>query len=758
MNSLERPVIATKRTCFDRLCGNAASLWKCRVFVVFLSREFHKSKWCLKELYTALYRHRGKDNHDFLVRMVFCEGMDPDICDVMPAYAGLKLGQTFGTLYKPYTTLEGFVVHCLHPTIRQLLSGNNASMVPDSVFTEKWRIHCPLKPPKYLETVPSNLDEESYPSRPSNMEHRFFDEATQEGPYDSDMNIPWHSTRNEIHAKFNAESSEKDEPNGSDVVSVCSWASTRTVSVLVASFALILFGAIVIGILVPFNRSVDDDTQTSLRPVTSITPTQSPSHVSSLPSSLPSSFPSSTPTETPSPTEDPRTMDILTLIQSHTLVQPLALRYPLDLDEHPSATPEEKALTWLIDEDLAKLGVQTPSGQLRTLQRYALATLWFLQTPERPWKEKDQVNWLSEANECDWAMVTCREKMTMTNAQGSSNDTERVVDRLGVTAQKLQGPPPQDLGLLSNLSWLDLKGNELSGSFPSFILRLTGLAFLDLAGNQFTGPIPDEIGTLTQLQELRLWSNSFTGTLPPTIGELSNLFYINVGTNPSLGGHLPSSVTKCTMLKEMVLWFSNFTGPIPDDIGNLVELENLLLSGNSLSGTIPDSFDQLVNLVVFMAEGNGNLGGPLPSNLPELSRLSHVWLEGNRFTGTIPNGIGRLTNLKFWMLQNNLLKGTIPSSVGQLSQLFEWDVGNNPGLWGPIPTSLSDLEDWRIFNIHSTSLTGKVPLCGVYGQRQYTTVAADCNKVQCPCCTHCCDGVPGTKSHSWNHVCGKVED
>ena len=113
------PVNELSRNALDLDKGEVIrhSLWKCRVVLVFLSRDFHNSKWCLLELYTALYRQRmDLENKDFVLRIIFCDDMDPDKCNEMPAYAGLDLGGklwgSFGAVYLSGRLCRGFASHC----------------------------------------------------------------------------------------------------------------------------------------------------------------------------------------------------------------------------------------------------------------------------------------------------------------------------------------------------------------------------------------------------------------------------------------------------------------------------------------------------------------------------------------------------------------------------------------------------------------------------------------------------------------------
>ena len=64
----------------------------------------------------------------------------------------------------------------------------------------------------------------------------------------------------------------------------------------------------------------------------------------------------------------------------------------------------------------------------------------------------------------------------------------------------------------------------LKGPMPPEIGNLTNLTYLNLGGNQFTGEIPSQIGNLTNLTDLSFGNNQLTG-LPPEIGNLTNLTY-----------------------------------------------------------------------------------------------------------------------------------------------------------------------------------------------------------------------------------------
>ena len=87
----------------------------------------------------------------------------------------------------------------------------------------------------------------------------------------------------------------------------------------------------------------------------------------------------------------------------------------------------------------------------------------------------------------------------------------------------LFGEIPNEIGSLTNLTYLNLRNNAISGEIPPEIGNLTNLSYLDLGSNQLTGEIPPEIGNLTNLKHLSLVGNQLTGEIPSEIGNLTNL-------------------------------------------------------------------------------------------------------------------------------------------------------------------------------------------------------------------------------------------
>ena len=110
---------------------------------------------------------------------------------------------------------------------------------------------------------------------------------------------------------------------------------------------------------------------------------------------------------------------------------------------------------------------------------------------------------------------------------------------------------------------LSLSG--LTGSIPSQIEYLTNLTYLDLYGNQLSGNIPSEIGNLIHLEWLNLYNNNLTGEIPIEIVSLPNL------TN-------------------LYLHYNHLSGLIPIEICNI---HTMAINDNKLCPPYPECIDEV---------------------------------------------------------------------------------------------------------------------------------------------------------------------
>ncbi|ORX34885.1 L domain-like protein [Piromyces finnis] len=86
---------------------------------------------------------------------------------------------------------------------------------------------------------------------------------------------------------------------------------------------------------------------------------------------------------------------------------------------------------------------------------------------------------------------------------------------------------PSELGNLTNLTYLSIKGENLRGSIPPELGNLTNLEYLYLHGKYINGTIPSELGNLSNMQEMYFSRNYLTGPIPSSfwkIIEFKNIF------------------------------------------------------------------------------------------------------------------------------------------------------------------------------------------------------------------------------------------
>jgi hypothetical protein len=188
---------------------------------------------------------------------------------------------------------------------------------------------------------------------------------------------------------------------------------------------------------------------------------------------------------------------IISLINNSTLSNQ-TLRYPIDAGTTTS-TAEERALQWLIDDDLDTAANDTVS----LLQRYALSTVWF--QSNQPWTGQYTADfvatWTTNIDECGWSDVGC------------DSDGHVVMLDLWLVGVS-DGHIPDDLGLLTALTRLWLSTNAFKATIPSSLGRLTKLNDLWLDVNSLTGTIPTSLGALTKLTYLTLHNNRLRGSVP----------------------------------------------------------------------------------------------------------------------------------------------------------------------------------------------------------------------------------------------------
>ena len=177
------------------------------------------------------------------------------------------------------------------------------------------------------------------------------------------------------------------------------------------------------------------------------------------------------------------------------------------------------------------------------VQRYVLSILYFSSTSDcldaaNPFHMAVMMGIDNRQNVCDWNIF--QDWVTCDDAGSSKQVVIKSLLNMGSSDSSCWngGTIPKEVGALTSLTTLNLRGNRLKGNIPAELFQLTNLQSLDLSENSLGGSIPADVFALTKLTHLDLSDNQ-------------------------LGGAVPSySLNRWTSLKELYLQGNQLTGRI----------------------------------------------------------------------------------------------------------------------------------------------------------------------------------------------------
>jgi Leucine-rich repeat (LRR) protein len=177
------------------------------------------------------------------------------------------------------------------------------------------------------------------------------------------------------------------------------------------------------------------------------------------PITAPTPAPTQAPTQFPTqfPTTDPRLEYLESLITERSNLTDVSFENP--------------AFSWIYDD---KKSMDWPSMadkhlDNRMLQRFALASLYYSMNGD-DWTNHDGGQWLEDSNseECKW------------NSDDIDCSADGLVERIHLQGDNLYGRIPIEIGLLTELTYLNLGNNQFEGSIPTELGLLTSLTDLNL--------------------------------------------------------------------------------------------------------------------------------------------------------------------------------------------------------------------------------------------------------------------------------------
>ncbi|KAL7581216.1 hypothetical protein ACA910_005999 [Epithemia clementina (nom. ined.)] len=383
-------------------------------------------------------------------------------------------------------------------------------------------------------------------------------------------------------------------------------------------------------------------------------------------------------------------------------------------------TPQYMAANWIAEID--GLTVDIPKSvhednAFRFVQRYALAVLYFSTNGSKSWKDK--LGFLTEQDECAWfgaqQPVPSFGSTEQFYSLGVTCNPDLEVVNLLLPSNELQGPIPNEIGLLTKLNMLAMPHNQLDGTIPVTIVNLPQLEYLDLKFNFFQKQIPNVFSTLTKLRVLGLSNNYLQNQLPVSFSALQNLKTLAIDDN-SLTGELSPTVNAMTSLEYLYADRNNFSDQVDDNfLSGLTKLKELDLSGNDFNApvgtTFPRALLQHPTLTILDFAGN-ELQCSLPAGLVTNSVLKFLSFRENKLTGSVDSSnVPMLRALEHLDLQGNQLQGRWPTEMEDLTNLTYLFLGNNPGITAEVvPSWLYKLKRLRELSLTNMQVIDELPV------------------------------------------------
>jgi hypothetical protein len=113
---------------------------------------------------------------------------------------------------------------------------------------------------------------------------------------------------------------------------------------------------------------------------------------------------------------------------------------------------------------------------------------------------------------------------------GVTIDQEGHIISINIPGKRVAGTIPDNIGNLSELSFLDLDGNFFKGDLPASLGKCKQLSTCSFCHNRLTS-IPPSLGKCSRLRVLQLRHNLMKGKLPPELGNLKKLVTLSLDGN-----------------------------------------------------------------------------------------------------------------------------------------------------------------------------------------------------------------------------------
>lgn len=177
-------------------------------------------------------------------------------------------------------------------------------------------------------------------------------------------------------------------------------------------------------------------------------------------------------------------------------------------------------------------------------------------------------------------------RISRTSIAYQQTEPNQMITGIVLNNNNLKGELIPEIFYLRHLEHLELENAELNGEIGKKVKLWSAMKTLSLKGaKKLKGMIPNEVGALSELKELSLRGNSLEGPLPSTLGSLSNLEVLDLSEN-KLYSNIPAELSESEKLRIIKLNGNNLYGKLPLQLGSLDSLEEFDVSHNALIGAV----------------------------------------------------------------------------------------------------------------------------------------------------------------------------
>jgi small GTP-binding protein len=232
------------------------------------------------------------------------------------------------------------------------------------------------------------------------------------------------------------------------------------------------------------------------------------------------------------------------------------------------------------------------------------------------------------------------------------------------------------LAELTQLTTLNLGGNQIGDAGAAALAALTQLTTLNLWGNQIGAEGAAALAALTQLTTLNLGGNQIGDAGATALAALTQLTSLDLRGN-EIGAEGAAALAALTQLTTLNLWGNQIGDEGAASLAALTQLTTFNLWGNQIGAEGAAALAALTQLTTLNLWGN-QIGAEGAAALAALTQLTTLNLWNNEIGDEGAAALAALTHLISLDLESNQIGDAGATALAALTQLTRLDLSNNP--------------------------------------------------------------------------------